>query len=383
MTAKFDETSSRDRHLFGPGQKRILSLDGGGIRGIVAIAFLRRIEELLAEARGTSVRLCDYFDLIGGTSTGGIIATALALGHSAAEVRQFYLTMAPRVFRKPRMRVPGWRPRFDGEALRREISSVVGDRTLGSNDLKTGLAVMLKRLDAAGAWLLTNNPRAKYWNTPADQSFVGNRHYPLESVIRASAAAPTYFDLQTIEISAGAPMGVFVDGGLTAHNDPTLALLLHVALPVYAVEWALHPDLLAIVSLGTGWFRERESPRALMRATALGIALSSLKQQIAESQQLALTLMSWLGRGGAPWPINSEIGNLRAVEPSFGPLFRFARYDLRLESDWLSDVLGVTISERELAAIRRFENSDALHALDEIASRAAAMQVRLADFDNV
>ena len=79
--------NSRDRHLFGPGPKRVLALDGGGVRGALTVAFLERIEALLSERDGKEIRLGDYFDLVGGTSTGAVIAGALALGlpHGASE----------------------------------------------------------------------------------------------------------------------------------------------------------------------------------------------------------------------------------------------------------------------------------------------------------
>ena len=83
--------SPRDRHLFGPGPKRMLSLDGGGVRGAIAIGFLERLESLIQEVEGRPTLLCDWFDFIGGTSTGAIIAGALALGYRAADVRKFYL----------------------------------------------------------------------------------------------------------------------------------------------------------------------------------------------------------------------------------------------------------------------------------------------------
>ena len=66
--------SARDRHLFGPGPKRILALDGGGVRGAITVAFLERIESLLWERYGRDMRLGDFFDLVGGTSTGAIIS---------------------------------------------------------------------------------------------------------------------------------------------------------------------------------------------------------------------------------------------------------------------------------------------------------------------
>ena len=370
-----ENSSPRDRHFFGPGPKRILSLDGGGVRGIIALAFLARLEDQLSQAQGSPVLLCDHFDLIGGTSTGGIIATALALGYTTREIRDFYLTMGPRIFRKPRLRLPGWQSKFDAAALRTEIARIVGDRELGSGDLKTGLAVMLKRIDAGGAWIVSNNPRAKFWETPADDAFLGNRHYKLEAIVRASTAAPSFFDLQAIEIAPNGPVGLFVDGGLTAHNDPSLALLMLATLPPHGIQWTLGADRLEIVSIGTGAFRQRADPRALLRASAFGIALRSLTQQIAESQQLTLTLMSWLGKGGAPWPINSEIGDFAGAEPPFGALFNYKRYDVRLEADWLQAELGLEVGMPELLAARRFDNPDAMPFLDRIAQAAALKQM--------
>src|ERR1700735_4103739 len=90
--------TSRDRHLFGPGPKRILSLDGGGVRGAISIAFLERLEQIVDEIEGRPTLLGDWFDLIGGTSTGAIIAGALALGYRTADVRDFYQALGPRVF---------------------------------------------------------------------------------------------------------------------------------------------------------------------------------------------------------------------------------------------------------------------------------------------
>src|SRR5882672_7042887 len=90
----------RDRHLFGPGPKRILSLDGGGVRGAITIAFLERLEKLIEEIEGKPILLGDWFDLIGGTSTGAIIACALALGYRAADVHEFYNSISPKIFRR-------------------------------------------------------------------------------------------------------------------------------------------------------------------------------------------------------------------------------------------------------------------------------------------
>jgi hypothetical protein len=373
--ATTDALSARDRHLFGPGPKRILALDGGGVRGIVALAFLEAIEQTLEAKAGKPVRLCDHFDLIGGTSTGAIIAVGLALGHSVRQIRDFYLALAPRVFRRPWMRVPGWTAIFDAEALARELQGVIGDRRLDTPDLQTGVGVMLKRLDTASAWILTNNPRSVFWNTPADHAYIGNREYLLAKVVRASTAAPHYFDPQQIEIVKGEPPGLFVDGGLTPHNNPSLALFLTAFVPRYGLAWETGPDRLTIVSVGAGTFRDRFDPRLLSKGLSARLALRAMIQQIGDNQQLILTLMSLLGDSPTPWPINSEIGDLGAVPPPRGPMFRFLRYDMRLEAEWFAAELGETIGPKEIAQMRRMDDAAAMPLLDALARKAAQKQI--------
>ena len=83
-------------HLHNNGQpKRILTLDGGGLRGILSVGILQRIEDILKQRHGggTDFRLSHYFDLIAGTSTGAIIAAALAQGWSVEQVLEKYMEL--------------------------------------------------------------------------------------------------------------------------------------------------------------------------------------------------------------------------------------------------------------------------------------------------
>jgi predicted acylesterase/phospholipase RssA len=367
--------SARDRHLFAPGAKRILAIDGGGVRGVVALAFLDRIERVLEAQSGRPVRLCDHFDLIGGTSTGAIIATGLALGHRVAQIRDFYFELGPRVFKRPALRLPGWHAKFDAAALARELRGVIGSRKLDSTDLQTGLGIMLKRVDTGSAWILTNSPRSVFWETPGDRSFIGNRHYSLANVVRASTAAPHFFDPQEIEIVEGEPPGLFVDGALTPHNNPSLALLMAAILPGHGLAWPAGRDNLTVVSIGVGAFRDRLHSKTWRRSAAAALAVRAMIQQVNDSQSLILTLMSWFGECATSWPVNIETGDLASVEPPMGALFRFFRYDLMLETAWLRQSLGAEVSERTLKHLRQIDDPHAMTLLEELAKDAAQRAV--------
>src|ERR1700712_3057821 len=85
------------------GPKRILSLDGGGIRGALTLGYLKKIETVLREKENDpALVLSDYFDLIGGTSTGSIIAGALAIGMSVDEIVKMYMDLGGKIFGKKR-----------------------------------------------------------------------------------------------------------------------------------------------------------------------------------------------------------------------------------------------------------------------------------------
>ena len=371
--------SPRDRHLFGPGPKRILSLDGGGVRGVVSLAFLRRIEKLVDEIEGKPTRLCDWFDLIGGTSTGAIIAAALALGYRVAEIEIFYNQLAPKIFRKSRFRIFGWSAKFNAEHLAGELARIIGPRTMDSTDLQTGLCLVLKRMDTGSAWMVMNNPASAFWESPADAAFVGNRYLPLVEIVRASTAAPSFFDPQLIEIVKGAAPGLFIDGGLTPHNNPALLLLTAAILPPYGLSWSIGPDKLLLVSVGTGTYRPTLSPEKAKGMTAIGLALRSLGAMIAEGQQLVLTLMTFLGESPTSWTVNSEIGDPGRYTSPTGNLFRFLRYDIKLEKPWLKEKLGRDVAAQDISKLRQMDNPVNMDILRDFALQAAELQIRKDD----
>jgi patatin-like phospholipase/acyl hydrolase len=131
---------------------------------------------------------------------------------SVADLRALYMTISPRIFKWSWRRIVGWQAKFDERNVAAELRSLLGDRTLDTPDLKTGLSIVLKRLDTGGSWILTNNRRAKYWDDAADGSFSGNRRLLLADLVRASTAAPGYFTPELMALTKGRQAGVFADG---------------------------------------------------------------------------------------------------------------------------------------------------------------------------
>jgi hypothetical protein len=371
--------SPRDRHLFAPGRKRILSLDGGGVRGILSVGILEQLERTIEEIEGRPVRLGDWFDLIGGTSTGSVIATMLALGYRVAEIREQYELLAPLVFKRSWRRVALWQAKFDARNLDREIARIVGERRLDSADLRTGLCIVCKRLDTGSSWMLMNNPQSAFWNDPPEGAHIGNRHMQLGKIVRASTAAPSFFDPAPIPIVEQQPPGIFIDGALTPHNNPALMLIMAGLIPAYGLNWNSGPDQLLVVSVGTGSFRPTLSEAEARKSTALMLALKSLGAIISENQNLVLTLMSFFGQSPVAWPINLEIGDVGPVMPPGGKLFRFLRYDARLEEKWLAQELGERLAPEAILRLRRMDDPTNLETLLRLGRAAAARQILAKD----
>jgi hypothetical protein len=362
--------------------KTVLSLDGGGVRGIISVAFLERIEHLRRSARATTERppdssMADDFDLIGGTSTGAVIGTCLALGLPIAEVRDFYMRLAPRVFRRSRWRIAGLQTVFDSRSLQKEIDAVIGDRRLDTADLRTKLAIITKRVDTGGTWIVTNNPAAKYWRDAADGSYIGNARYRLGSLVRASTAAPFFFAPEPIAIVDGQPQGLFVDGGITPHNNPSLALLQVATIPAFGFGWPAGASRLRIVSIGTGSFRTRLDPRAALRMWAAGLAVKALMSMVSDNAEQVLAIMQLLGKAETRWPINTELGDLGGFVLPAEPLFTFCRYDVRLEPEWLRRELGLAMGSADVARLQRMDLAANVPLAYDIGVAAAERFVRL------
>lgn len=369
--------SSSLAHAFlGPGPKRILALDGGGVRGVVALAFLERIEAIVRERHGPRQRLGQYFDLIGGTSTGALIATGLALGQEVGELIETYLSLAEHSFQGGRWHGGLLIPKFRSAPLLMQIEAQVGDITLGSERLQTGLAIVTKRIDTGSVWVFHNNPRGRYY-APAENTDLAmpNRDLPLARLLCASTAAPTFFAPVSIEIAPGVN-GVFIDGGVSPHCNPALLLLLLATLRGYGFRWPMGAERMMLVSIGTG---ERPLSRSRMpgsAAPAATLAVLALRSVMQDCSWLGQTMLQWLSDSPTSWPIDGEVGDLSDDRLGASPLLHYLRYDMQLTTDWMARETGYHLEERDLAALERFDDPQQVGRLLALARAAAARQVR-------
>src|SRR6185503_12405682 len=151
------------------GPRKLLALDGGGIRGVITLEVLAKIESDLQNAlgRGDDFLLADYFDYVAGTSTGAIIATCLSLGMRVDEIRQFYIDSGPAMFDKASL-LRRFRNKFDDQKLKVKLQEIIQQKTgeeeatLGTEALRTYLMLVLRNATTDSPWPISNNPDAKY-----------------------------------------------------------------------------------------------------------------------------------------------------------------------------------------------------------------------------
>lgn len=204
-----------------PRKRRILSLDGGGIKGVLAAAFLDTVES------ATGKRIAHHFDLVAGTSTGGIIALGLGLGMSAREIVAFYVNEGPRIFDQAGLRseqglgrtwlarLRAWRrrgqqyvwPKYEPDALREALTAAFGARCLGDSKVRLVIPAYHADKDDLYVFKTRHHPRLRVdWRERA------------VDVALATAAAPTYFRAHVMP--SGAPL---IDGGIWANNPAGFA----------------------------------------------------------------------------------------------------------------------------------------------------------------
>jgi len=358
-----------------PGPKRILALDGGGIRGLISLQILARIERLLRHSTGNpQLRLAEWFDCIGGTSTGAIIAACLALGMEVRQIDGFYRTCAGAMFRHASLVERFWY-RYQQDRLAGKLREVFGETTLlGTERISGLLLLMLRNASTGSAWPVSNNPRAHY-NDPARANC--NLRLPLWQLVRASTAAPAYFPAQEIHI--GTTSFLFQDGGVTPFNDPAFQTFLMATAEPYRVGWQAERESLLVVSVGTGSPVPFNDGLSVFDMDLISVASTVPQSLMAGMQAHTDMLCRLFGDCRFGLALDKEVGDLiGATAPGGKKLFTYLRYDAALTTETLAKLgLGHISAER----IRPLDALDATAELTEVGTAIADSQVHLHHFD--
>jgi hypothetical protein len=359
----------------------MLSLDGGGIRGLISLGILEGLEDQLRQtvADPESFRLCDWFDYIGGTSTGAIIATGLARGMSVRELIDFYQHCGVEMFHKARL-LERWKSFYEADPLRERLRAIFGEQTtLEPEHLRCLLLVVMRNASTDSPWPISSNPDAKY-NSPLRNDC--NLRLPLWQLVRASTAAPVYFPPEVICWNPSDPActSTFVDGGLTPYNNPAFLLYRMATHPAYQLGWATGERNLLLVSVGTGAAPVLESlqhhPGGGSIVEQVATTPGHLMYAVSVDQDIVCRTVGRCTHGA---PIDSELSDM--IDPADtlvtpGQSFRsflYARYNADISAQGLTAMgLGHMPSER----VQHMDAVDQMSNLLEI-GRTAGKAVSL------
>ena len=295
-------TEARPFEPIGDRRFRILSLDGGGIRGTFTASVLATIEEMSQKS------IPEHFDLIVGTSTGGIVALALGLGFSARRIRDLYVDDGPRIFAATGVRgscLRMFRAQHDSRGLRDALNEVFGDRRLGESATR----LVIPSFDVASG-------DVHLFKTSHHPRFKRDYRWKAKDVAMATSAAPTYFSIFHHEESGLR----LVDGGVWANNP--VAVGMSEAIGVLGCS----PSRIEVLSVGTtaspfhvkpkkrhagvlGW--GRGLIRLLLEAQTLGMA--GLTHAITEHDERLLRIDSVVQRKRFKMDDSKHIRELRGL----------------------------------------------------------------------
>jgi Patatin-like phospholipase len=342
--------------------KKLLALDGGGIRGFITVEVLARLEQILRDSRAggsPDFRLSDYFDYVAGTSVGAITATFLSLGMKVDEIREAYQTIGLHMF-TPARYLQRFRYKYDAGKITAQLKDFLGpETTLGSERLRTLLMMVVRNATTDSPWPVSNNPRAKF----NDRNLACcNLDIPLWQLIRASTAAPTYFPPEKVLI--GDQEFLFVDGGVSTYNNPAFQLFLMATLKPYGLQWPTGADKMLLVSVGTGTVPDAKAsltPKDMDIFYNVHCVPTALMFAAANEQDV---LCRVFGKCLAGPLLDSELGNLIGDEgPGGGKLFTYARLNTELSEQGLRD-LGLSGIRAE--DVQRMDSVEHVAELREI-----------------
>ena len=324
-----------------PRKRVILCLDGGGMRGILTIQLLEKLEQI------AGIPCYELFDMVAGTSTGGIIAGLITTGHSAEEIEKMYVNLVTEVFDE---RFLGNRfvnpPAFTKEKYRSILKGIIKDINLEDACRLNDLDLMITAHDISAS-------EETFFSCfkQDDESYYGTyQNVLLRSVMEATMSAPTYFY----------PLERFLDGGTTTYNNPSLAAFME------AVSYSRADKMsslsayqiadITLFSFGTGISREFIKPNDTINPHGIDVKF------------WLNWLMSHMGQDASAMQVNtfrspmiSETIDFRRYQISLDPtaISKIPNTDaldeFKYGSKWLHDLNEGILGDIDMADVTKFD----------------------------
>ena len=315
--------------------KRILTIDGGGLRGVFSSSIIEQMELLTGKPANV------IFDCFYGTSTGAILAAGLAQGISATDLKQFYLKKGEKIFEKlPFYRIIKrnlyWT--YSKEPLEAELKAVFGDTRLF--DVSPLLSIQTKDTRTSTVAFFNNFPYTRVQHP--------EKNLPLWQIIRASTAAPTYFEPEANR---------YIDGGISSYNNASYAAFIGAT---KYLDWPAGPDKLKIYSVGTGY-----------HPPIIGEDELNEKNKIAMAAYMVEELMDDINL------LQNQI--MKRLEKDHD-LCWYKRYTIRFDPRSF-DRFGIPTTGIDFDQIAKMDASEYVQTLAEIGSRVGTQLVEAADFE--
>ena len=286
--------------------KRILALDGGGIRGVFTLEVLVKIEELLREhyakedpEKARTFVLRDHFDFLAGTSTGAIIATCLCWGMPVEQVRDLYLREGRKMFEKVSWRTPTAKlaALYDPKPISQFLQKVFVEK---DGKLATARqrppARMAKRKISSWSWCATTprdrrgpSPTIPTPSTTIPPVPTATVRFLFGNWCAPAPRRPCFFPPEIAKL--GDTTYEFVDGSITPYSNPALIAALTAILPGYRVNWTPGPENIRLVSVGTIAFSS-EVPIGDPRV-GLGIMATKIPTAVLQTTAALMQSIGW------------------------------------------------------------------------------------------
>ena len=303
---------------------------------------------------------------------------------AATEVLQFYKQAGPDMFDKAWL-LARIRHLYETQPLTDQLKTVFGaNTTLEPQHLKSLLLVVTRNVTTDSPWPISSNPRAKYNELARPDC---NLKIPLWQLVRASTAAPIFFEPEVIQWDAKNPAKrfVFVDGGMTPYNNPAFLVYRMATLPEYQLGWNTGEKNLLVISIGTGAAPELDAEVYSAGKNALsnlaGIP-SALMYGASVDQDLNCRTIGRCVYGTA---LDREIGDLIPRDASGKPIplsqdlgrsFLYARYNADLSFDGLRNM---GLGDIDPKKVSKLDSVDALEDLSRVGQKLAE-EVKLDHF---